>query len=116
MRRFIAGLLLGVIGSLSISLGLIATVLVFALVLLAGVAIRSFAILSGALIGWGLAWSAFFYMSFGLTLCNGPGCGSGGEYLNFVLLALGILAAGVVVGVVGWLRTTRDRRSVKAVQ
>jgi hypothetical protein len=114
VRRFLAGLLLGVVGSLSISVGLIATILIFIVVVALGASIGSFSAVAGTLIGWGLAWLGFFYWSFGRSLCNGPGCGNGGEYLNFVLLSLGILCFGPLVGGTGLLRTVRSRRLVMA--
>jgi hypothetical protein len=110
MRRFFAGLALGVAGSLSVSLGLIATIVIFVVVVALGISIRSFAAIAGALIGWGSAWAAFLYLSFGRSLCNGPGCDQGQTALPFLAVALAILASGLLVGLIGAaLSVMRDR-------
>ncbi len=114
MRRFFAGALLGVVGSLSISLGLIATILIFVVVVALGVSIRSFAAVAGALIGWGLSWLGFFYLSFGMSLCNGPGCGGPPEYLGFVAIGLGIVFLGLLVGLAGLVRSRLRERQTRA--
>jgi len=105
LRLAVAGIAVGAFGSLSISLGLIPTVIVFALVVVVALVIRSWAALSGALIGWGLACTPFFLLSFEATANNGPGSGLGPpEYQPFLMIAMGILITGLVVGLIGAVR------------
>ena len=111
VAQLVGGLLFGAIAAFSISLGLIATVVAFSVVVLVAIAGRSTAALSGSLMGWGLTWVGLHYIAFGMSLCNGPGCGNGGPYLPFILLGVGIFISGVAVGLFDFLRAAlRDRR------
>jgi hypothetical protein len=62
-------------------------------------------------VGWGLTWLTLHYLAFGMSLCNGPGCGNGEQYVPFILLGMGIFSSGVAVGLLGLIRTgLHDRR------
>jgi hypothetical protein len=114
MARFVACAFLGVIASFSISFGLIAAVVAVAVVVLVGVAWKSYAAISAGLMGIGLAWLVFAALSFSMTLSNGPGSGGGGRYVPFFLVAGAIFLAGVAVGVRGFLRNRTKRQGLPA--
>jgi hypothetical protein len=114
MRRFTAGLLLGAVASLSVSVGLIATIFVFVVMVLLGVAFRSLAMVSGGLIGWGLSWTFFFYVSFGGSMCNGPGCDQGRTALPFLAVAVAIALSGLVAGLIGLARLAMRHRAARS--
>jgi hypothetical protein len=106
--KLAVGALLGFVASFSISLGLIAAVVAFALTVLFGVAWRSFAALAGGLMGMGLTWLVFAGLSFAATLNNGPGSGGGERYVPLFTVAGLLFVAGVVIGLIGIIRA-RDK-------
>ena len=114
LARFVAGALLGIVASFSISFGLVAAVGAVAAVVLVGVAWRSYAAVAAGLMGIGLAWLAFGVLRFSMSLCNGPGCGDGGRYVPLLLLAALIFLIGVAVGVVGIARHRGKRPNLRA--
>jgi hypothetical protein len=112
--RFVAGALLGFVASFSISFGLIAVVAAIAVVVLVGVAWKSYAAVAGGLMGIGLAWLVFLALAFSVTLNNGPGSGGGERYVPWFLFAGLVFLAGVVVGIRGIARDRASRRRLRA--
>jgi hypothetical protein len=108
--KLAVGTLLGFVASLSISLGVIAALVAFALTVLFGVAWRSFAALAGGLMGMGLTWLVFGGLSFAATLNNGPGSGGGERFVPLLSVAGLLFVAGVVIGLVGIVRDGSRRR------
>ena len=71
--------------------------------------LRTSAVLSGSLIGLGLTWTIAFYLLFGMSLCNGPGCGNRSEYLMYAAAAGLMFVAGIVFGLISSVRKRMTR-------
>jgi len=112
VRRFLAGLLLGSVGSLSLSIGLIPLLVAAALLLALGVALRSLEVMAGSLVGWGVTWLVLIGLTYLRCQARGPDCVSGGGELVFVAVGAILLVGGVSLSAAKLLKSRRAARSV----
>jgi hypothetical protein len=95
---FLAGLALGALSSLSISLGLIALVAAVVLLAFVGTVSRSAPVIAGTLIGWGVSWIVLIGSTYARCQAAGPDCVSGGGELAFVGVGVFLVLLGVATG------------------
>ena len=109
IAKFGIGGLLGVIASFSISFGLIALVAAFCVVVLFGIAWRSYAALVGGLIGFGGTWLVVGGSTYTSCLARAPDCDPGSGFVPFLAIAGIVVLTGVLVGILGIARDRKER-------
>jgi hypothetical protein len=95
---FLAGVALGVLGSLSISVGLIGLVAAVVLLAFVGTVLRSAPMVAGTFIGWGVSWIVLIGSTYARCQSAGPDCVSSGGELAFIAIGAFLALIGVAIG------------------
>lgn len=104
MTRFAVAFVFGALLSLSISFGLVPLIVAILVALAPAVAWRSWAALSGALVGWGTMWVVLIGSTYTRCVSMGADCVGSDGIAVWLAFGVVVLTAGIAVGSLMWIR------------